>query len=119
MQVKFRHSETAKKHTVKLDAEGYYILASQPSNWSEDCFVAVKKSAVDVVPDPPIYGISQRFLVDGSEYMLAQVGKGQVVLVGLVSGNRLTEPIFVKNAYSISQEVMDLLSHSRASLITK
>ena len=114
MQVQFRKSETQKKHTVKLDAEGYYILEHHPTNWSEDCFIAVRKSAVDIVKDEPTYHIGQRFkLGEGicdSEYILAQVDMKKVTFIGVQNGNYWHAPISVMKCHAITVYELDTLS---------
>ena len=109
MEVKFRHSETAKKHKVKEAVGDFYILESTPSNWSSDCFVAVRKSAVDVVKERT-YQIGQYFIAGGTKCILAQVGKSEVVLINLSNGNRLLDPKEVKSVSRITQEELNRLS---------
>jgi hypothetical protein len=60
------------------------------------------------------YQIGDRFKVIGwyEKYMLAQVGPGEVALIGLQSGNRFTDPITVsKNCYKINREEIGRLTN--------
>ena len=104
MQVQFRKSEVGKKHTVKLDAQDFYILESHPSNWSEDCFIAVRKSAVDIVKPERTYQVGQRFRVGicRNEYILAQASCNYIAFISLAAGNRFKEPIKANNVGKIT-----------------
>lgn len=114
MKVKFRHSETQKEHTVKAVRDEYYVLESHPMNWSSDCFVAVLKSAVDVVAPPtaPTYKVGQRFCMNGvlQEYLLASVEPKRVALIGLQEGNRWRTPCMVRNVDKITVAEMKVIA---------
>jgi hypothetical protein len=60
--------------------------------------------------------IGNRYLVNGSniheEYMLCQVLPSQVCLVGLESGNRLVEPVLVKNVLKITHREFGYMTSS-------
>lgn len=111
MQVQFRKSEVGKKHTVKLSAQDFYILESRPSNWSEDCFIAVRKSAVDVVKDETTFRIGQRFRVGmGAEYILAQVDAKKVTFIGVQDGNYWCSPILVGHCDKVTISELNRLA---------
>jgi len=53
-----------------------------------------------------MYSIGQRFILRGEEYILAQVERHAVVLIGLHSANRWHNPVSVCEIYNISREEM-------------
>lgn len=53
---------------------------------------------------PPTHKIGTRYSGDGSDYILAQTGPGMVALISLGTGNRLKDPIEVKDNERITQE---------------
>lgn len=113
MKVKFRHSELGKEHTVKESMGDFYILESHPMNWSMDCFVAVRKTAVDLVIDTPTYKVGQRFHIEygpaGDEYLLAQIDTKRLVLINIEHGGRWSEPVEVKHNTKVTEaELMRL-----------
>lgn len=116
MQVQFRQSEIQKKHTVMSDTGNYYILVTQPSNWSKDCFVAVRKSAVDIVKDEPTYCVGQRFKIGlcNNEYILAHVGENKVTFIAIEGGNLYTNPIRVNNLNKITAVALNMLTQNWA-----
>lgn len=119
MKVKFRKSETAKEHEVEFEAPQYYILKHHPNNWSEDCFIAVRKSAVDVVEEVN-YMVGQRFKVGHAQesYILSYAGPGFVMLVNLKTGWRWdSEPKRVNDINRITQDEMKQFSNN-VTLIT-
>ncbi len=120
MKVKFRHSETNKEHTVKCQAQDFYILESTPMNWSSDCFVAVRKSAVDEVKVEHTYNIGQRFYVgyNKDEAVLCQVSENMVSLISLISGDRYLNPISVRRVSAITQAELNLMCTQHTMLIS-
>ena len=96
------------KHTVEREESEYYILQFQPANWSSECRIAVKKSAVDVVVEK-IYKVGQRFRVGAfeHEYILANLGGNMINLISLEHGNRWANSIKVYDTNNISQAELD------------
>lgn len=112
MKVKFRHSETNKEHVVKCQAQDFYILESTPMNWSSDCFVAVRKSAVDEVAEVT-YQVGQRFTVGIAQksYILASAGINKVMLVNLDTGAQwCTDFLSVRDSSNITKAELDRFS---------
>lgn len=116
MQVQFKVTQ-GKKHTVRHDIDEFYLLDTVPSNWSSDCLVAVRKSAVMVVEEPT-YHIGQTFMVDGSKHLLAQVAVRSVALIELKTGNRYVEARSVGYPDKITQAELDSISYGKAKLIS-
>ena len=61
------------------------------------------------IKEPVTYKITDKFLVDHrmpvvDKYMLAQVAPNMACLVGLETGNRLKNPVEVRNIYAITDE---------------
>ena len=52
---------------------------------------------------------------EGSHYILAQIGPGVVVAIGLKTGNRYTDPIRVKNISNITREELTEIFDTRLS----
>jgi hypothetical protein len=112
MKVKFRHSETAKEHTVLATVGDFHILDYHPMNWSSDCHVAVKKSAVDVVPEKKYYYAGQKFLVgrNRKECLLAYTGSG-LQLIDIKEGNRWSDVIIqVTLTAGVTQEQLERMA---------
>lgn len=67
------------------------------------CLLWLEKSGK--IKEEKTYKIGNRFgAIGGDKYILAQVGIGKVVLVGLQDGNRWNEEVEVKDVHKISQE---------------
>jgi hypothetical protein len=103
MKVKFRHSETSKEHQVLATVGDFYILAHHPMNWSSDCYVAVKKSAVDVVPEPT-YRAGQRFKTTNNTYYILVALPGQGFVLANLDNGWSTKPVIVKNPCRVTHE---------------
>lgn len=110
MLVQFRNNGTDKKHTIKHDVGDYYILESHPPYWSSDCFIAVRKSAVDIVEGD--YHVGQRFKVGfyDNDSILAHVGGNMVTFIGVNSGYSYCASIKVKNLEKVTKDELNTLA---------
>lgn len=89
----------------------------------DDRLEAIEKKLEPVSPStPPVaptvqdktetYRIGQRFKIDGSEYLLAQVGINKVCMVCVLHGNRFREPVYVLDVYNITRSEVDDIGRS-------
>ena len=107
MQIQFK---AGAKHTVEREESEYYILQFQPANWSSECRIAVKKSAVDVVVENT-YHVGQRFRVGAfkHKYILANLGNNMINFISLKHGSKWANSIKVYDTNNISQAELDIL----------